>query len=374
MPFVAKRLDHFDSSDFRRAFQKQALLEDPIDLSVGVPEEKTADYIKEAGIRAIQENKTTYTPANGLLELREKIAAKLKSENNIQATASDVTIVPGLTTGQLLTYLAILDPEDEIIVFDPYYPPYMHLVNITGAYVVPITTLPTFQPDIPTIEASITDRTKAIVINSPNNPTGAVYSEETLRKIAAIADKHNLLIISDEIYEHFIYEGEHFSIGSIYPNTITMNGFSKEFAMTGWRLGYIHGPQEIIDAINELQQYIVFSSSSIAQYAAIAALEHRPQLVNNYRKKRDFLISALEEMGLEVHGAEGSFYIFVKAPYDLTDIEFADRATDHGLIIVPGRAFSSMHGYVRLSYGTDMETIRRGVKALQNVTASLKKQ
>jgi aspartate/methionine/tyrosine aminotransferase len=153
-----------------------------------------------------------------------------------------------------------------------------------------------------------------------------------------------------------------------------MNGFSKEFAMTGWRLGYIHGPQEIIDAINELQQYIVFSSSSIAQYAAIAALEHRPQLVNNYRKKRDFLISALEEMGLEVHGAEGSFYIFVKAPYDLTDIEFADRATDHGLIIVPGRAFSSMHGYVRLSYGTDMETIRRGVKALQNVTASLKKQ
>ncbi|MHB1865368.1 MAG: pyridoxal phosphate-dependent aminotransferase [Candidatus Saccharimonadales bacterium] len=371
MSFIAKRIEDFDSGYFRSLFVKQSLLESPIDLSVGIPEETTAEHIKLAGIRAINDNHTTYTPVNGLIELREKIAKKLKEENNINATPDTVTIVPGLTTGQLLTYFAILDPEDEIIILDPYYPPYMHLVGMTGAYPITVSTLPTFQPDIPAIEASITDKTKAIVINSPNNPTGAVYPESTLRKIAYIAEEHNILLIADEIYEHFVFEGKHFSVGSIYPNTLTMNGFSKEFAMTGWRLGYIHGPLEVIEAINEIQQYAVFASSSIAQYGAIAALEHRPQLSTRYKVKRDFLVSALKKMGFEIYGAQGSFYVFVKAPFDLTDSEFVDRATAYGLIIVPGRAFSKLHGYVRLSYGTDMKTLRRGVNALEKLMVLL---
>jgi aspartate aminotransferase len=371
MSFISQRLNYFDSSDFRDAVQKQMLLENPIDLSIGVPEELTAEHIKAAGIRAIQEDRTTYTPANGLPELRQALSDKLTKENRLHCNADMVTIVPGLTTGQLLVYLATLDPGDEVIVFDPYYPPYPHLASMAGAHVVYVSTLPTFQPDLPSLEASITNRTKMIIVNSPNNPTGAVYSETTLRHIAHIAEKHDLLVVSDEIYEHFVYEGSHFSIGSIYPNTITMNGFSKEFAMTGWRVGYIAGPPEIIDAINELQQYVVMSSSSIAQHAALEALTHRPNLADKYRKKHDFLLENLRRLGIEVYGAQGAFYAFFKAPNDLTDLEFVDRATNHDLILVPGRAFSRLHGFVRLSYGAKMEDLQRGIKALEKVIDNL---
>jgi aspartate aminotransferase/aminotransferase len=370
MSFIANRLSFFDSSDFRDAIRKQSELTNPVDLSIGIPGELTPEHIKAAGIRAINEDKTTYTPANGIVELRRAIAEKLRSENGVPATEHNVTIVPGLTTGQLLIYLAVLNPGDEVIVFDPYYPPYPHLAGMVGAEVVYVSTLPTFHPDIAAIEASITDRTKLIVINSPNNPSGAVYSEADLRRIAAIAEARNILLISDEIYEHFVFDGKHFSVGSIYPNTITMNGFSKEYAMTGWRVGYISGPQEIIDAINELQQYVVMSSSSIAQHAALAALKHRPpeKLVEEYRHKRNMIVDGLKGSGYDVRGAEGAFYAFLKAPHDMTDIEFIDRATEHGLVVVPGRAFSRLHGYFRVSYGADIPTLEKGLEIIRRIT------
>lgn len=367
MSFIAQRLNYFDSSDFQQAIQKQLLLTDPIDLSIGLPEELTPEHIKAAGIRAITEDKTSYTPANGLPELRAALTQKLLNENNIVTTPEAVTIVPGLTTGQLLVYLATIDPGDEIIVFDPYYPPYPHLASIVGGHIVYVSTLPTYQPDLPALEASITNRTKMIIVNSPNNPTGAVYSEATLRHIAAIAAKHNLIVVSDEIYEHFVYDGHHFSIGSIYPNTITLNGFSKEYAMTGWRVGYISGPQEIISAINELQQYVVMSSSSIAQHAALSALSHRPDVSKKYHQKREFVVKEFDKLNIDIHGAQGAFYAFFKAPFDMTDFDFVNRATDYNLILVPGRAFSRLHGYVRLSYGADMATLQRGMKALEQM-------
>lgn len=371
MTFISHRLEYFDSGDFRNAVKQKQTFKNPIDLSIGVPEELTAEHIKAAGIQAIKNDKTVYAPANGLPELRAALAKKLVEENGVPATEDSVTIVPGLTTGQLLVYLAILDPGDEVIIFDPYYPPYPHLASMVGAHVVYCSTLPTFQPDLPALEASITNRTKLIVINSPNNPSGVVYSESTLRKIAQIAEHHNLLVISDEIYEHFVYDKHHFSIGSIYPNTITMNGFSKEYAMTGWRVGYVSGPMEIIDAINELQQYVVMSSSTIAQHAALEALRHRPDLTQKYSQKRDLVLSHLEHMGITAHGADGAFFTFFKAPNDLTDIEFVQKAAEHELILVPGRAFSRLHGHVRLSYGADIETLKRGMSALDKLIRSL---
>jgi aspartate/methionine/tyrosine aminotransferase len=375
MSFIANRLNYFDSSDFRRAVRLQQELENPIDLSIGVPEELTAEHVKAAGIKAIQEDKTTYTPANGILELRKRISTKLKQENKLLfAEPENISITPGLTTGQLLVYLATLNPGDEVIVFDPYYPPYPHLASTVGAHVVYISTLPTFQPDLPALEAAITNRTKMIVVNSPNNPTGAVYPENTLRKIAEIAQRHNLLVISDEIYEHYVYEGKHFSMGSIYENTITMNGFSKEFAMTGWRVGYICAPLDIIDAVNELQQYIVMSSSSIAQHAAVAAMHNRPTINGKYKEKRDFVLTSLREMGIRVYGSEGAYYAFFKAPYDMTDLEFIERAAAHNLILVPGRAFSKLHGFVRLSYGAELHELKRGILALQKLVKELDAQ
>jgi aspartate aminotransferase/aminotransferase len=369
---LSARLKHFDSSDFRRAIEQQQKMVNPIDLSVGLPEDHTADHIKAAGVRAIMDNKTRYTPTNGIKELREALSQKLSNSNNIHVSSDDVTVVPGLTTGLLLVYMAILDPGDEIIVLDPCYPPYTHLAAAIGAEVMTVLTLPTFQPDIETIKASITNRTKAIVINSPNNPTGAVYSKKDLLEIAAIAEEHNLFVISDEIYEKFVYTGEHFSIGSVYPNTITMNGFSKEYAMTGWRIGYIAGPSDVISAINELQQYIVFSSSSIAQYAALAALGQPSVPIDKYHKKRDLLVKSLKSMGFEINGAQGSFYTFIQAPNDLTDLDFIQRAAAENVILVPGRAFSSRHGYIRISYGVEEKVLIEGIKRLQNIVSMIK--
>lgn len=369
---ISKRLDLFDSSIFRDVFIKQQALKDPIDLSVGSPEDTTHEAIKRAGIRAIELDQTGYLPSNGLPELRQAISNKLCKENNIIVPPSQVTVVPGLTTGLLLVYMSILDPGDEIITMDPGYPPYDQLARALGVDVMSVLTLPSFQLDIPAIEASITNKTKAIIINSPNNPTGAVYPEEDLRKIAEIAEKNNVYVISDEIYEHFVYEGSHFSIGSIYPDTITMHGFSKQYSMTGWRLGYITGPVDVINAINELQQYAIFSSSSIAQHAALEALNTPTNLVDKYRRKRDLVSAALRDCGIDLLGANGSYYAFFKAPNNLTDLEFSEILLDHNLILIPGRAFSSRHGYIRLSYGANYDTVKNGIDVLSSVISMLK--
>lgn len=369
MPFISHRLDNFDSSDFRNVMLRKRSLSNPIDLSIGTPEELTAAHIKAAGINAINNDKTGYAPANGLPELREAIALKLRKENGINITSDRVAVVPGLTTGLLLLYMAILDPGDEIIVMDPAYPPYEHLATVVGAEAMKVLTLPTFHIDIPAIEASITNRTRAIILNTPNNPTGAVYPKEDLIKVAEIAKKNNIWLISDEIYEHFVYSGKHFSIASLYPNTITMNGFSKSYAMTGWRLGYISGPRQIIDALNELQQYAVFSSSSIAQYAAVEAITHKPAAAHdNYQRKRDLVLKRMTKMGYDLHGAQGAYYAFFQAPHGMTDLEFVEKAAEQNVLLVPGRAFSSRHGFVRLSYGASYEQLEKGLDVLENLT------
>lgn len=364
---LSNRLNNFDSSALRDAFKKQAELVNPVDLSIGYPEEYTPKHISKAGIKAINDNHTNYTPPNGTFELRQSLAKKLQTENSLYCNPETVTVVPGLTTGQLLIYLAILNPEDEVIVFDPYYPPYKELAQMLGARVINVATLPTFQPDIEAIKANITHKTKVMVINTPNNPSGAIYSQDTLTELADIAEKHNILIISDEIYEHFAYDRQHFSIGSIYGNTVTLNGFSKAYAMSGWRIGYMTGPLEIIEAINELQQYIVFSSSSIAQQAALQAIKHPPKISGIYRKKRDLVYDSLTSKGVEVRGLEGAYYAFFQIPHDMTDLEFIDKASNENLILLPGRAFSETHGYVRLSYGANIQTLKQGLHILEKL-------
>lgn len=369
MPFISSRLDYFDSSDFRNAILRGRSLTNPIDLSIGLPEEVTPAHIKKAGVQAIEADKTAYTPANGIPELREAIAHKLQTENGIAVGADQVTVVPGLTTGLLLLYMAILDPGDEVIVMDPSYPPYEHLATLVGAEAMKILTLPTFHPDVPAIEASITNRTRAIILNTPNNPTGTVYSKADMVKIAKLAAKHDIWLISDEIYEHFVYDGKHFSVASAYPNVITMNGFSKSYAMTGWRLGYISGPRQVIEAINELQQYVVFSSSAIAQHAALAAIKHPPAASHaSYQRKRDLVLKRMTEMGYDLHGAQGAYYAFFQAPHDMTDLEFIELAATHNVLLVPGRAFSSRHGFVRLSYGTSYGQLEKGLNIIEKLT------
>src|SRR3990167_4958200 len=339
--FIAKRLADFDSSKIRAAFEFAENIPNPIDLSIGFPEDNTPDHIKLAGIEAIRNNHTRYTSTNGMAALRKAIAKKLESENKVPSGPDHVTIMPGITTGILLSYLAILDPGDEVLIPDPYFPPYKELAVMLGAKAVLVDTAPSFQltPDL--IRPHITSRTKAIVVNTPNNPSGAVYPEHELRKIAELAKEHDLIVISDEVYEYFCYDDRHFSIGSVYPNTLTLNGFSKSFAMTGWRIGYINGPSEIIDAINELHQYTVFSSSSISQHAGLAALKQgNKNIFLKYEAKRDLLISQLSRTFGKVFGAEGAFYVFLQLPEGIKDMEFVNHLAQAGVLVLPGSAFS----------------------------------
>jgi aspartate aminotransferase/aminotransferase len=365
---ASRRLREFDSSVFQEVFRKQQSLDNPIDLSVGLPEGSTPQYIKDAAIRAIQDDHTIYTPANGILPLREAIVDKLLQENNITTNVNDVTIVPGLTTGLLLVYLAVLNPGDEVIIMDPSYPPYHYLAPIAGAAIRRVPTLPNFQLDLNLIKEAINEKTRLIVINTPNNPTGAVYPKEDLIQLAAIAKEHDILIISDEMYESFVYKGEHFSIGSIYPNTITMNGFSKAYAMTGWRLGYISGPTEVIKAINQLQQYAVFCSSSITQYAALEALKQPTQPRDSYIEKRRIVIDELTRAGYDIQGNSGAYYVFFKTPNEQIDLDFISTAADNNLLLLPGRAFSQKHTYIRLSYGGKIEDVRKGLDIITKIT------
>ncbi len=368
---LAKRLQNFDSSLIRQAFDRAGDIPGSVDLSIGFPEDDTPDYIKAAGIKAIHDNFTQYTPSNGIFELRAAIAEKLGRENRISATAAEVSVTPGVTTGIMLGYLAVLDPGDEVLLPDPFFPPYRDLATMLGAKVVLIDTHPSFQLTAEQIEKHITKKSKVLVINSPNNPSGAVYPERELRKIAALAKKHDLIVISDEIYEHFAYDTKHFSIGRVYPKTLTLNGFSKAYAMTGWRVGYAAGPREIIDAINQLQQYIVFSSSSIAQKAALAALRQSPKkLTNKYRAKRDVVLKYLDPY-FEIYGSQGAFYVYVRLPEGIDDITFAAEASRHGVIVLPSRAFSRHTDYIRIAFATDHTRLVQGLKRVRQTLKAL---
>lgn len=363
---ISKRLHNFDSSAIQKAFALAATIKDPIDLSIGYPIENTPEPVKAAGIAAITENFTRYTASNGIPELRAALAAKLKKENNLSVDADQIAVTPGLTTAILIAYMALLDPGDEVLIADPHFPPYVSLAQLVGATAVTVNTYPDFQLTAARIEKCITPRSKVLVINTPSNPTGAIYPEAELRNIAALAKKHNLVIISDEIYEYYSYGAPHFSIGSIYPNTLTFNGFSKSHAMTGWRIGYIAGPAEAINAINQLLQYTVFSSSSIAQKAAIAALATRPsEMYESYSHKRDVTRSALGDF-IDA-GADGAFYAFIKTPPHVTDLQFCEQAVRHGVIVLPGSAFSSRNDYFRMAYVTDKTRLKKGLETIRSL-------
>lgn len=362
---IAKRLAKFDSSKIRLAFELAEEIPNHIDLSIGYPEDDTPYYIKEAGIQAIKRGYTKYIGSNGLFELRNAIAKKLNQENNITTDAARVTITPGVTTGILLAYLSLLDPGDEVLLPDPFFPPYHDIALMLGAQLIPVDTAPSFQLTADLIEPLITKKTKLLVINSPNNPSGAIYPKNELIKIAALARKHNIIVISDEVYEYFTYDNKHFSIGSIYENTLTLNGVSKSYAMTGWRIGYISGPSDIIDAINELQQYIVFSSSSISQYAALAALSQSPKkIINKYHAKRDLAKEKLKRGFKDIQGAEGAFYFFLRLPNGIKDIAFVNHLAHRGVIILPGSAFSKNDNYIRVAFGSETNNLLKGLQLI----------
>lgn len=372
MSFISKRLESFDTLKIRSAFELGSQTPGAIDLSIGFPEDDTPDHIKAAGIAAIKNNHTRYTASDGLPALKQAIAEKISRENDIKTSPGQVSVTPGLTTAILLTYLSTLDSGDEILIPEPYFPPYKDLALMLGIKPVLVDTTPSFQLTADLLKHFITPKTKAIIVNSPNNPSGAVYPKKELIKIAALAKRHNLLIISDEVYEHFNYDGKHFSIGSVYPLTLTLNGFSKSYSMTGWRIGYIRGPEDIIEAINVVQQCVVFSSSSIGQHAALAAVGQSPKNVTKkYRSKRDMAKKLLGPIFTDIKGGQGAFYLFLKLPAGVRDMDLVNTLAEHGVIVLPGSAFSHHQNYIRISYGGNTNELRTGLGLLGELVKNL---
>jgi len=348
---------------------------DVISMSVGEPDFDTPDHVKAAAIAAIESGKTKYTAVNGIPELREAITAKFARENGLSYAPDAVTVTSGGKQALFNAFFALLNPGDEVLIPAPYWVSYPEMVALTGAVPVAVPTTPEsgFLLNPEELEARVTPRTRMIVLNSPGNPTGAVFPPEVLRAVAAVAQKHNLVIVTDEMYEHLVYDAEQVSIGTFAPeHTLTINGASKAYAMTGWRIGYAGGPKGVIAAMNALQSQSTSNASSVSQYATLAALSdhaHTAAFVEMarvaYRERRDRIVAGLNALGLRTPTPQGAFYVMADTtPLHADELEAARRILDDARVaVVPGTDFAAP-GQVRLSYATSMANIEEVLRRI----------
>ena len=364
-----------------------------INMSVGEPDFMTPDHVKEAGKKAIDDNFSKYSPIPGYLSLRKAIANKLKRENNLNYSASEVIVGTGGKQGVCNTILALVNPGDEVIIPAPYWVSYPQMVKLAGGepIIVPAGIEQDFKVTADQLKAAITSKTKLIILCSPSNPTGSVYTKEELEALAKIVLEHNdLFVLSDEIYEHINYIGCHASIAAcegMKERTIICNGVSKAYAMTGWRLGWVAAPEWIIKGLNKLQGQYTSGTSSVSQMAALAAYEGDQGCVEDFRKtfqrRRDLIVSLAKEVpGLEVNVPEGAFYLFPKCSsyFGKTDGKHViNNSTDFALYLleeghvatVAGDAFGSPD-YFRMSYATSDDNIIEALSRIKEVLLKLK--
>lgn len=351
-----------------------------ISFGAGEPDFETPEVIKEAAIKAIREGKTHYTPIGGISELKKTIAKKFKVENNLDYLPEEIVVSNGAKHSLTNAIEAVVNPGDEVIISSPYWVSYSEMIKLAKGTPVFVETKfeEGFLLKAEDVEKKITSKTKAIIINSPNNPTGCVMGYESLKKIGELAVKHNLVIISDEIYEKLVYGEKHISIASISPEikerTITINGVSKAYAMTGWRIGYLAAPKHIAKGILDLQGHMTSNPNSIAQYATIAALEMDGGIIELMRKefeaRRDYMYEALSKIkGFKLPPQpEGAFYIFVNIEdFKMNSVEFSNYALEKAHVaLVPGAAFG-MDNFVRLSYANSLNEIKEGMEMLKKI-------
>ena len=362
--------------------------EDVCGFAAGEPDFDTPEHIKDACVAALRGGKTKYGPTPGIEPLRQAIVDRYAAEYGLQATPSQVIVSPGGKFNCYLGILATCSPGDEVIVPAPYWVSYPEMVKLAGA--TPKFVLADdrtgFRLTPAMVEAAITPRTKLLILNSPSNPTGAVYSRAELEAIVSVAVKHNLYILSDEMYEHLVYDGVTPTCiatlsAEAAARTITVAGFSKTYAMTGWRIGTTLAPQPIAKAITELQSQMSSNVTTFAQYGALAALKEKDKttaalkmmLVAFDRRRRNLHTELNRIPGITCLLAQGAFYLFPNiSSFGLKDIDFCNRLLDEEkLAAVPGSAFGA-EGYLRLSYATSDEVIAKGVRRLANYCARLK--
>jgi aspartate/methionine/tyrosine aminotransferase len=362
--FIASRMAKIDSSGIRKVFDLAQKMENPLSLSIGQPDFDVPDAIKEEAIEQIRAGFNKYTVTQGIPELRDGVRKHLAEHRMVQA--EEVMITSGVSGGLVLASLVLINPGDEVLIPDPYFVMYKHLVNLSGGIPVFYNTYPDFRLRKEELASKVTSKTKILILNSPSNPTGRVLDEGQLKMAADFAQVHDLLILSDEIYEDFVYDSPYVSIGSLYPKTLTVSGFSKSHAMTGWRVGYAAGPGSIIREMIKLQQFSFVCAPSFAQKAALLGLSQRPEkAIVQYKAKRDRIYEKLKEF-LNVEKPDGAFYIFPEAPGGRATA-FVAKAIDKGLLIIPGNVFSERDTHMRISYAAADETIDKGIEILREI-------
>lgn len=366
-PWLAERTREFDSSGIRKVFDLAAKMKNPINLSIGQPDFPVPDAIKEAAIEAIRKDKNGYSVTQGIPQLREELQRRVDAEYG--HADRRVLITSGTSGSLVMTMLALLNPGDEVIFMDPYFVMYPALVKMVGGKCVMIDTASDFSIDVDKVKAAITPRTKLILLNSPANPTGVVASRESVKALAELAAARNIAILSDEIYRTFSYDGVPASPAEWNDQTLVVDGFSKTYAVTGWRMGWIHGPAAIIDKLTMMQQYTFVCAPHPLQWGGIAALDtDMTAQVDEYRKRRDFIVNGLREAGYEVAPTGGAFYVFPKVPAGHgTGTEFVARAIEKELLIIPGNIFSQHDTHFRISYAASWDTLERGLGVLREL-------
>ncbi len=366
-PWIAQRTTTFDSSGIRRVFDLAAKLKDPVNLSIGQPDFDVPEAIQQAAIDAIRSGKNAYSPTQGIAPLREAILADVQARYG--HADRDVFISSGTSGGLVLTMLSMVNPGDEVIFLDPYFVMYPALVKLCGGVPVTIDSYPDFRLDVDKIAAAITPKTKLILVNSPANPTGVTATPEELEAVAKLAAEHNIALISDEIYSRFMYDGPFVSPASYNDQTIVIDGFSKSHAMTGWRVGYVHGPSEIIRTMLKVQQYSFVCAPQPFQWAALSALDITlDEHIEAYRRKRDLIVEGLADH-YEIAKPGGAFYVFPKAPI-ASGAAFVEKGIENGLLVIPGNIFSARDTHFRISFAASDAMLQRGIDLLIKLAKS----
>jgi aspartate aminotransferase/aminotransferase len=362
--WIADRTQYCDSSGIRKVFDLAASMKDPINLSIGQPDFDVPAAVQEAAVAAIHGRKNGYALTQGMPAVRDLLAARIAQQYG--HADRDVFVTSGTSGGLVLMMLAVVNPGDEVIIFDPAFVMYESMVRLVGGKCVVIDTYPDFHVDVDRVRAAITPRTKAILFNSPANPTGVVATTDEIRDLALLAAERKVLLLSDEIYSRFNYDSPFVSPAEFNPQTLVIDGFSKTYGMTGWRVGYAHGPKAVISQMIKLQQYTFVCAPQPFQWAAAAALEvDMSEHIEVYRGKRDWLLGELAA-DYEIARPGGAFYIFPRAPWG-TGSEFVARAITNELLIIPGNIFSHHDTHFRISYAASDATLERGAAVLKRL-------
>lgn len=358
---IASRMSKIDSSGIRKVFDLAKSIPDPINLSIGQPDFDVPEPVKACAIEAIEAGENSYTVTQGIEELRQ---AALEAEKEIAGIQHDsVLITSGVSGGLLLAFMALINDGDKVAIPDPYFVMYKHLCRLVGGDPLFVDTYPDFTLTADRLDAAGAGEAKLLLINSPNNPTGQVVPEQELKRIAGWARQNDVFIITDDIYGAFTYDDPFASIAQYSTDVLLLSGFSKSSAMTGWRLGYAIGPENLIDEMTKLQQFSFVCAPTPAQHAGVKALEmDKSDYIARYKRKRDLAYKGLCG-SFELPEPKGAFYAFIRAPGNDGDA-FAEKAIEHGCLVIPGSVFSEKKSHFRISFAAPLETIEKGTDLL----------